>query len=673
MKRLLVLASLLAITVTPVTAQAIVPSTTRGSIVGRVTDDVTQKPVQAVAIRMFRKGVSITLWPPPTAYTDPLGKYSAVVDTGEYFLRADPPPLMNPISPTYIAEWFDNVQDFAKAKAVLIASGATTRADFGLARVEPPTTPKGIVKGMVVDDTTGRPIPRVVISFYGRTASTKILPVAVTDLNGLYSAELDTGVYLIRADQGSSMIMAPILITGYVPEWYDNVRDVTKATPVHITPGSQIKANFGLSRFVPPPPVTITGTVTDTLGTPLRRADVTILRSLQSTALDPLYPGVPSADAGTATNVDGVGYCPAVLWRGVTDSLGGYTAIVPGGVPCIALASKSGYLPEYFKEKRNPLQADVILAGGPVTGINFSLSANPILQNNIAGAVKDSAGQGVPSWVVLIPAGPWPMLFPSPFRFAHTDSTGKYSIGQVRTGKYYVLAVPFRGYGPAFYKAGVFGVIRWQNADIVTVSGSIPGIDIGVVPIRRTGITQFAGRVAATDGAPLEGVRVCVTDAPGDLVGFGVTDAAGAYVIEGLPLGQLSVVFDLEGYQSVTIPVTVGQATYTKNDLNQTLHPATPTDTEGGPVAPGEFRLDQNYPNPFNGISNLEYRIPEFAQVKLQVLDLLGREVAVPVNEPRSAGTYVVRFDAGRLASGVYLYRLTAGSFTQTKTMILIR
>jgi hypothetical protein len=59
--------------------------------------------------------------------------------------------------------------------------------------------------------------------------------------------------------------------------------------------------------------------------------------------------------------------------------------------------------------------------------------------------------------------------------------------------------------------------------------------------------------------------------------------------------------------------------------------------------------------------------------VKLQVFDPLGREVAVPVNEPRSAGTYVVRFDAGRLASGVYLYRLTAGDFTQTKTMILIR
>jgi len=87
----------------------------------------------------------------------------------------------------------------------------------------------------------------------------------------------------------------------------------------------------------------------------------------------------------------------------------------------------------------------------------------------------------------------------------------------------------------------------------------------------------------------------------------------------------------------------------------------------------GEFRLEQNYPNPFNSNSDIRYQISEFRMVKIAVYDLLGREVAVLVNEKKAAGTYRVQFDAGGLASGVYICRLTAGTFQQTRRMILVR
>jgi hypothetical protein len=91
------------------------------------------------------------------------------------------------------------------------------------------------------------------------------------------------------------------------------------------------------------------------------------------------------------------------------------------------------------------------------------------------------------------------------------------------------------------------------------------------------------------------------------------------------------------------------------------------------PLVPGDFTLEQNYPNPFNGVSQIGFRIPEAAAVKLKVFDLLGREVAVLVNEHKPAGSYQVRFEAGNLSSGVYVYKLTAGSMALTRKLVLMK
>lgn len=86
-----------------------------------------------------------------------------------------------------------------------------------------------------------------------------------------------------------------------------------------------------------------------------------------------------------------------------------------------------------------------------------------------------------------------------------------------------------------------------------------------------------------------------------------------------------------------------------------------------------KFTLDQNYPNPFNPTTIIRYSIAEAGIVTLKVYDVLGREVAQLVNEQKSAGSYDVNFDASKLASGVYMYKLESGSFTESKKMILIK
>ena len=86
-----------------------------------------------------------------------------------------------------------------------------------------------------------------------------------------------------------------------------------------------------------------------------------------------------------------------------------------------------------------------------------------------------------------------------------------------------------------------------------------------------------------------------------------------------------------------------------------------------------EFSLSQNYPNPFNPTTNIEFRIADFGFVSLKVYDVLGNEVTVLVNEEKPAGEYEIEFDAEGLTSGIYFYQLKAGSFIETKKMILLR
>ncbi|MCW5896356.1 MAG: T9SS type A sorting domain-containing protein [Bacteroidetes bacterium] len=88
---------------------------------------------------------------------------------------------------------------------------------------------------------------------------------------------------------------------------------------------------------------------------------------------------------------------------------------------------------------------------------------------------------------------------------------------------------------------------------------------------------------------------------------------------------------------------------------------------------PVEILLDQNYPNPFNPATTISFSIPSKSFVSLKVFDALGREVTVLLSEELAAGTYAQRWNAEGLASGVYFYRLQAGSFVETKKLLLLR
>jgi hypothetical protein len=98
-----------------------------------------------------------------------------------------------------------------------------------------------------------------------------------------------------------------------------------------------------------------------------------------------------------------------------------------------------------------------------------------------------------------------------------------------------------------------------------------------------------------------------------------------------------------------------------------------PTGISHNNEIPSDYSLSQNYPNPFNPTTNIHFSIPKEGNVSLKVFDMVGNETAVLVNGLVKAGTYNVEVDASNWASGVYFYKLTSGSFIETKKMMLIK
>jgi hypothetical protein len=562
---------------------------------------------------------------------------------------------------------------YVKAVAGNIESGRSNVVNILV--VAPPRV-QGTIRGTVIDDSTSAPIRGVVMQFFRVANEWHFMSPVVTDSLGRYSALLDTGRYIVRASPMNMGTVTP----RYRAEYFDNCPEPSCATVIAVAESSVFTANFGLARLTPPSYAYVSGTVTDTLNVPLRHARVSIIRTVQEMnflASLGMVPGI----GPEAMNLEGVGHTHGVVWSGYTDSLGNYRARVIANQRYIALASKETFLPEYYNNKRTIETADVILVVHDTTGINFSLEPRPIPNNSISGRVRDSVGTGVPSRIVLLAAR---NSHPSPSvtRYWHTDSLGNYTVTGLEAGRYFVLAIPFSNYGPAFYKANACGIHRIQDADTVDVSGNVTNINICVRGVHNDGLTLVRGTIRSTANTTISGVRVAAVDAQGEIVGIGITDASGVYELNAVAPGLVTVIADRDGYAPAQLNVTVNPNLFMLDNVNISMSPSSPTSVGNLGSVPEKFALDQNYPNPFNPSTSISYALSAPGVVTLTVFNVLGQEVATLVNGNVAAGTYSVVWSGtdnlGRtVASGVYMYKLhaTAGltEFSQVRKMLLIK
>ena len=156
------------------------------------------------------------------------------------------------------------------------------------------------------------------------------------------------------------------------------------------------------------------------------------------------------------------------------------------------------------------------------------------------------------------------------------------------------------------------------------------------------------------------------TETSGLSAGLGIGEANGAF---GRTTAQMKDQGNYAGWDFTT----TWSMEPNLNDGYPVLKFQVTTSVEGLDELPTGVELSQNYPNPFNPSTTIRFELPQTEHVHLAVYSMTGQQVAQLVNEIRSAGTHEVRFDAGNLASGIYVYRLTAGGAVQTRRMTLVK
>ena len=175
-------------------------------------------------------------------------------------------------------------------------------------------------------------------------------------------------------------------------------------------------------------------------------------------------------------------------------------------------------------------------------------------------------------------------------------------------------------------------------------------------------VTDFA------DAQPVK-AKIFILNIP---TAFVKTDSiAGDYHRMILP-GNYSVIFTAPGYVTDTVhnvPVTDSIATRLDHQMRRSVTNITTLENS----LPQKSGLYNNYPNPFNPVTHLEFGISDLGFVSLKVYDILGKEVAVLVNQKLLPGRYKVKFNGSYFASGVYLYKLESGNFSETKRMMLLK
>lgn len=495
----------------------------------------------------------------------------------------------------------------------------------------------GLIAGILRNEIDNTPIAGGKVRFI--SSSTNISPVVTTNPAGEFGMLLPAGSYFIH-----SMAM------GYIPEFYDNAATIQSATLIPLSAGDSLFFDIGLAPFVPPTMFTLSGNVTNEMGSPLMARVM-------------VFP-VRNNSLFSHNTMKGT----------ITDSLGNYSIPVREGDTVVVFCKPMNfnYLPEYFDDKHTFAEADRIPITGNITGIDFELEPRPVFNNGIAGVVKNLDNEGVMAHVNAF------AFMNNHFRKYRTvtDSAGNYSLTNLLPNEYILLAIPHDGYLPTFFRYDGQPTMNWRMADSVVVedSGVVSGIDFIVHPSLKTGFANLTGYVKDLSGNGIAGSFVIALDENNNPYSYAISDANGKYIISGFTPGIYKILGDKIGYSTDNYStVSFDYSSNSNLELSITLTPDGITSSDNDIVNVSEYRLEQNYPNPFNPSTTIKYSVPVEGLVKIEIYNIIGAKVAEPVNEFKSAGNYSVTFNANDLSSGIYFYKIQANNFTETKKMVVLK
>ena len=225
-----------------------------------------------------------------------------------------------------------------------------------------------------------------------------------------------------------------------------------------------------------------------------------------------------------------------------------------------------------------------------------------------------------------------------------------------------------------------YPMLRWQKpenvvdppeASILTIDPREEECDFGAVESDSSKSREF---MLTNTGNIQMNVEISLSGADAHM--FEISNGEGSWSLDPGSIRVVEVVFSPESVDTFQAVLEISHdAPNEESPLEVTLLGSGKSINASNPdeKLPERLELHQNYPNPFNPGTVIRYELPRASEVHLEVFDLLGRRVATLVNEWMQAGRHEIPFDASRLASGIYVYRIQAGNFIQTRRMTFIK
>ncbi len=242
------------------------------------------------------------------------------------------------------------------------------------------------------------------------------------------------------------------------------------------------------------------------------------------------------------------------------------------------------------------------------------------------------------------------------------------SNGEILTGAAYITRAYARNVFESDVELGDFALISPANGAEVAVEAD--GNDPVVIEWE---VSENAESYVWVANLPGEGFADPLLSLPSDNDGTGTSLTLTTGIVYDV-LVDLGIVPGSSVTIEWTVIASAGENTLQAENVWEVtfnvMEP--PVSTEPTETVKG-FALEQNYPNPFNPTTNISFTLPEASNVALEVYNMQGQRVATIANGAMAAGSHNVSFDATNLSSGIYLYRLTAGAFTATNKMMLVK
>ncbi|MHB8579857.1 MAG: MSCRAMM family protein [Ignavibacteriaceae bacterium] len=363
------------------------------------------------------------------------------------------------------------------------------------------------------------------------------------------------------------------------------------------------------------------------------------------------------------------------------DNTGYYSTVLPVGKYTVAVERKN-YKLTFYNQQSSPFNATMlILNQNDSAAINFNLSPITDTGFSINGIILDRVSKStIHGGYVIVRHG---THTPSKIESNTVENDyagiinpdGSFKIDNITPGTYLVQS--YSGYyTPTYYTSLSNTAEFWQQADSIVINKNLTNLSISMARDSSYGNGMINGTVTSNlssfDFSNVIVYAISVFDADTVIYNYAIADSLGNFEIDRLPYGDYKLIAQKINYpdEELTNNVIISPSNQVVNGIN--IH-FNIDNINNNNILPISSKLFQNFPNPFNPETVINYSISQTEFVKIRIYDLLGRTVTILVNEEKPKGEYSVKFVASGLPSGVYFYRMQAGSFVQTKKLIFMK